>query len=78
VKDPTYYCVQVHVRYGGRLIAAPVRWCANARAALAVGRKLAVRHPHVIAYAFEGRPEYGVYGEIRLLARYGDPWADAA
>jgi hypothetical protein len=72
VKDPTHYCVQAYVRRDGRLTAEPVRWCASARAARDTARKLGLQRPAVRAYAFEGQPEYGVFGEPRLLACYGD------
>ncbi len=72
MKDPTHYCVQAYVRRDGRLTAEPVRWCASARAARDAARRLGRQRPVVVAYAFEGRPEYGVFGEARLLARHGD------
>ncbi len=72
MKDPTHYCVQAFVRRSGGLTAEPVRWCASARAARKAARKLEGQRSAVVAYAFEGRPEYGVFGEWRLLVRYGE------
>jgi hypothetical protein len=72
VKDPTYYCVRAFRGRRDRPTEVSARWCASAREARATALRLGPDHCLVIAYAFEGRPEYGVFGEPRLLARHGE------
>jgi hypothetical protein len=72
VRDPTYYCVRAYRGRRDRLTEVQVRWCATAREARATARRIGPDHALTIAYAFEGRPEYGICGEPRLLAHHGE------
>lgn len=72
MRDPTYYCVQTYRRIRGRLEQAGLTHCPTASAAARAARAAGERGGGAVAFAMEGRPELGIWGDCRFLAAFGD------
>ena len=70
--DPTYYCVQTFYREGRRLRPARLHHYPTPRAARQALPRLSGATGAAIAYAVEARPEYGIWGEPRVIGRHGE------
>jgi len=70
--DPIYFCVQTFWRDAGRIQPRDLKHYPTAakacRAAEAVGHGIA----GAVAYEVSARPEYGIWGDPRLLAVCGE------
>lgn len=72
MRDPTYYCVQTICRDGPRLVNGRLWHYPSASEACAAAELAARRNAGAVAFEVVARPEYGIWGDPRILAEHGE------
>ena len=72
MSDPTFYCVQAYNRLGERIVPARLAHYPSADDARAAAARAAEDGVGAVAFEFTGRPEFDIWGEPRLLGRFGN------
>lgn len=70
--DPTFYCVQAFTRSGEKIVPARMAHYPSADDACAAAERAAEQGAGALAFEFVGRPECDIWGEPKLLARFGN------